>query len=164
MDGSGVAVHVEHTLTAGGMRRMPTLEQEVLVENRGDRPLRALLGVEWATTMLGGGGNPSAYWDLGSGERTAHDAYGTRSGVTELRSGNDYIGVEVATSVTPAAEAWHSPIETISNSEAGFERVYQGSALLLGWQVELAPGARTTIRVSHLVTTSRDRAQEEAIR
>ncbi len=161
-DAGGLPVRVESTLTVGGGRRVPTLEQEILVENRGAAPLRATLAVEWSTTMLGGGGNPAAYWDLG-GERTAHDVARSRTAVAELRSGNDYIGLEVATSVAPAAEAWHAPIETVSNSEAGFERVYQGSALLIAWPVDLAPGARTTVRVSHLVTTSRDRAREESV-
>ena len=38
------------------------------------------------------------------------------------------------------ADAWWAPVETISNSEAGFERVYQGSGLLLSWPLALAPG------------------------
>ncbi len=38
------------------------------------------------------------------------------------------------------ADAWWAPIETISNSENGFERVYQGSGLLLSWPVALAAG------------------------
>jgi hypothetical protein len=63
--------------------------------------------------------------------------------------------------VTPPAEAWISPIDTVSNSEAGFERVYQGSALVFSWPLDLAPGAMATVRVEHVVTTSRDRAAEE---
>ena len=43
---------------------------------------------------------------------------------------------------TSRADAWWAPIETVSNSEAGFERVYQGSGLLLSWPVRLAPGER----------------------
>jgi len=30
---------------------------------------------------------------------------------------------------------WIVPIETISQSEAGFERVYQGSAILAVWKI-----------------------------
>ena len=36
---------------------------------------------------------------------------------------------------------WWAPVETISNSEAGFERVYQGAGLLLSWPLALAAGA-----------------------
>ena len=63
-----------------------------------------------------------------------------------------------------AAETWISPIDTVSNSEAGFERVYQGSALVFAWPLVLAPGAATTVRMEHTVTTTRDRAAEEGLR
>ncbi len=153
-------VRVAKAIATGGDRRTPTLALEVTVENRGGTTLEATLGVEWALTMLGGGGNPAAYYLL-DGERLPHDTAGSRAGVSFLRSGNDYIGLDVATRVVPAADAWISPIDTVSNSEAGFERVYQGSALVLAWPIALPPGASTTVRVEHVVTTSRDRATEE---
>ena len=39
----------------------------------------------------------------------------------------------------PAQVVW-GPVETVSLSEAGFERIYQGSSVLLAWPVALAPG------------------------
>ena len=73
------------------------------------------------------------------------------------------MGLDVTTTLTPAADAWIAPIETVSSSEAGFERVYQGSGLVLTWPVDLGPGARTSVRVEHAVSTSRDRAEEEGL-
>jgi alpha-amylase len=112
--------------------------------------------------MLGGGANPAAYYVL-DGERVAHDSRGSRAALTSLRSGNDYVGLDVATEVTPAADAWIAPIDTISNSEAGFERVYQGSALVLTWPLDLAAGARISVRVEQRLSTGRDRAEEEGL-
>ena len=66
---------------------------------------------------------------------------GMRQGSTELAQGNSWLGLELQTAIEPAADAWHAPIETVSNSEAGFERVYQGSALLLSWPVKMPAGA-----------------------
>ena len=63
----------------------------------------------------------------------------------------------------PPATAWWSPIETVSNSEGGFERVYQGSALVFTWPLRLAPGTALTVRIAHAVATSRDRAAEEGL-
>jgi alpha-amylase len=37
-----------------------------------------------------------------------------------------------------AKELWITPIETISESEEGFERVYQGSQILAVWPLDLA--------------------------
>ena len=42
--------------------------------------------------------------------------------------------------VSEAGTWWQFPIETVSNSEAGFERVYQGTALLVHWPLDLEPG------------------------
>jgi hypothetical protein len=155
-------VRLVRTVTLGGHRRAPTLSLELAVENRSDRPIGGRLAVEWALTMLGGGGNPSAWWEVG-GTRTGHDVAGGAMDVDTLAQGNDYVGIRVDTRVAPAAEAWWAPIDTISNSEAGFERVYQGSALLLSWPLALEPGATCVVRVDHEVATTRDRAQEEAL-
>ena len=155
-------VRVEKTIAVGGDRRTPTLSLEVRVENRGAGPLETTLAVEWAMTMLGGGGNPAAYYHL-DGERVPHDIAGSRASLSELRSGNDYVGLDVATRVEPAAETWISPVDTVSNSEAGFERVYQGSAVVFAWPLVLPAGVATTVRVEHTVTTARDRAAEEEL-
>ncbi len=152
---------VEKTVRVTGDRRTPQLELALVVENRSGAKMRGRLGVEWNLTMLGGGGNPSAWYEV-AGTRTAHDAAGTGPGVDLVRQGNDYIGIAIETRVEPVADAWWAPIETVSNSEGGFERTYQGSSLLLSWPVELGPGERREAWVQHTVTTSRDRAVEEA--
>jgi len=155
------AVRITRTIATSGGRRDPSLTQAVHVENRSDRPLRARLGSEWTLTMLGGGGNPAAWWDV-AGARSAHDGAGEAHGVGALAQGNDYIGIVVATTVSVPADAWWAPVETISNSEAGFERVYQGSGLLLSWPLDLAPGASAEFVVAHAVTSTVDRAAGEA--
>jgi alpha-amylase len=154
-------VRIERALTIGGGRLDPRLETETLVENVGEATVEGRLAVEWNVMLLGGGGNPQAWWELPS-RRIRHDARAVEPGVRELGQGNDWVGIRVDTSVTPAADAWIAPIETISKSEAGFERVYQGSCLLLGLPVTLAPGSAAGIRVEHRVGVSADRA--EAVR
>ena len=158
--GRQLPVRVDKAFTVGGDRRSPRLGLEVAVENRSGHALTTRIGIEWNLTMLGGGGNPAAWYEV-AGERTAHDGSGAIDGVTAVRQGNDHVGVTVDTSVEPAADAWWAPIETISNSENGFERVYQGSALLLSWPLTLGPGERRAFRVDHAVSTTRDRALEE---
>ena len=159
--GEPAVVRVVKRLTLGGDRMAPSLGLEVEVENRSSTVLEGRLGVEWSITMLGGGGNPAAWYDQ-DGERSGHDAAGTAAGLTRLGQGNDYIGLSVATTPSPPADAWWAPIETVSNSEAGFERTYQGSGLLLSWLLRLGPGERIAVRVDHVVATVRDRAREEA--
>jgi alpha-amylase len=42
--------------------------------------------------------------------------------------------VRVALHAPLAEEFWVAPIETVSESEEGFERVYQGSQILATWR------------------------------
>ena len=60
----------------------------------------------------------------------------------------------------PGRLTWF-PIETVSNSEGGFERVYQGSSLLVRWPLRLVPGGAAIVRMRLAVTEARDRAIEE---
>jgi alpha-amylase len=151
------AVRVTRTVRVGGGRLDPTLSLQLTVENHSDRELTSTVGSEWTLTMLGGGGNPSAWWEVG-GERSAHDGVGASDAVATLAQGNDWIGISVTTTTSKPARAWWAPVETISNSESGFERVYQGSGLLLGWPIALAAGATWTVTIDHVATAANDRA------
>jgi hypothetical protein len=143
-------MRVEKEIRLGGGRLDPRLTLVVSIENRSGTVLRARFGVEWATTMLGGGGNPSAWWEV-EVPKARHDGSGARATVERLAQGNDWLGLAIETLVEPAADAWWAPIETVSNSEGGFERNYQGSALLLSWGLELAPGERWAATIDHRV-------------
>ena len=159
-DGASAAVRVVKTFTLGGDRRSPLLTEKVVVTNRSESTVEAVLGLEWTATMLGGGGNPAAWLEI-DGERTTHDAHRTATGQTSVSQGNDTIGIAITTRISPAADVWCAPVETVSNSEAGFERVYQGAGMLLTWPLSLAGGASQTVTVRHAVATARDRAEEE---
>jgi hypothetical protein len=80
-----------------------------------------------------------------------HDGRAEAARVGRLAQGNVWLGVRVETAVTPAADAWISSIDTVSNSESGFERVHQGSCLLLSVPIALSPGHATGLRVRHSV-------------
>jgi hypothetical protein len=162
VDGVAVALSVQTTLRLGGGRTDPTLDWATTVLNRGDRATSFRLGSEWAITMLGGGGNPDAWWEI-NGDRSRHDGAGAAAHIGLVAQGNSWLGVEVETSISPAADAWHAPMETVSNSEAGFERVYQGSALLLSWLVSLEPGQAFTATVQHGANVAADRLVEERV-
>jgi 4-alpha-glucanotransferase len=153
-------VRVRKEIEVGGDRRSPTLAVTVTVTNRSDRPVDARLGLEWTVNLLGGGGNPSAWFDA-AGERDSHDSRGTATGVSRFEQGNDWIGMSIESSASEPADLWWAPVETVSNSEAGFERVYQGAGILVSWPISLADGESKTVRIDHVVTADRDRAEEE---
>ena len=158
--GQRYPLSVETEVAVGGGRLDPSLTVTTTIRNTGDRPFAARVGLEWALTMLGGGGNPEAWWDV-AGERSRHDGTGAASGIERIGQGNSWLGLAVESDVSPAADAWHAPIETVSNSEAGFERVYQGGALLLSWLVGIPAGESWTARIEHRAAVEVDRAVEE---
>ncbi len=59
----------------------------------------------------------------------------------ELRIVDEWQAVAVSLQASNARQFWIAPIETVSESEDGFERIYQGSQILAVWPVELAPDA-----------------------
>jgi hypothetical protein len=78
-----------------------------------------------------------------------------------LAFGNTDAGVRIEAVLSePARAEWFS-VETVSNSEAGFERIYQGSCLTFQWPVALEPGQREEWSVSFEVEQSRDLRAEE---
>src|SRR5206468_3437130 len=70
---------------------------------------------------------------------------------------NDQLGVKVETTTDRPVDGWVAPIETVSNSEGGFELVYQGSTTWLVAPLRLAPRESTSLRVSQHVTVRAER-------
>jgi len=119
-----------------------------------------MLGLEWTIMLLGGGGNPAAWIEV-DGVRGSHDGSGTAESTSSFAQGNDAVGVSIETALSEPATLWWAPVDTVSNSEGGFERVYQGAGFLASWPLSLAPGAARTVTIRHAVTASRDYADEE---
>lgn len=54
---------------------------------------------------------------------------------------DEWLGLEIALNCEPAASIWALPIQTVSQSEGGFELVYQSSAVIPHWRLEMLEGA-----------------------
>jgi 4-alpha-glucanotransferase len=161
-DGSLAPLRVRKRLRFVQERLAPAIALEVEVANTGGASIDALLGVEWSLNLLGGGGNPQAWYEVG-GERHAFDSSGQVTDARVVAMGNDGLGVALESGPVPRASAWWHSIETISLSEQGFERNHQGSCLMWVWPLELAAGASLRVRIENLVSCARDRAEEEGL-
>lgn len=117
------------------------------IENKGDEELAAVFGSEWNINLLGGGHNPAAYYRVEGVELedAALDSTGEVRNVRELTLGNSWLDIEMALKTNHDATFWRFPIETVSGSEAGFERTYQASCILLQWLLKLPPGESVDI-------------------
>ena len=72
----------------------------------------------------------------------------------ELQLVDDWQRVSVNFHAPKAQKFWISPIETISESEDGFERIYQGSQIMAVCPIDLASGPGWTgnllLEITHL--------------
>jgi len=138
-------------LTADGGAAMPlAVEKRVRLDAEGAR-----MGVTYRLTWRGQEALDARWtvqWNLALTAGEAMGRYyrlpgqpslggrGARASVRELTLVDEWFGVEAAlTSAAPAELAW-APVETVSLSEAGLERIYQGSSIVWGWPLRLAPG------------------------
>jgi 4-alpha-glucanotransferase len=159
-DGSGMLAEIRTELTIGGDRRSPSLLLTLDVHNVGSSVIESRLGTSWDFMLLGGGGNPAAFHEIG-GERLRHDGSGTAEGVASIAAGNDHVGLRIETRMEPPADAWWASIDTISNSESGFERIHQGSGMLLSWLVTIPVGDHMSASIEHRLSTDRDATADE---
>lgn len=141
----GVAV----TLTAGSGAESPIGVEKIVTVRE------ATIAVSYRLRAAAGravAGRWAVQWNLALTAGDAEGRYLTLPGRPSLGSSgreralssvalvDEWAGVTARLEWTPAAELAWGPVQTVSVSEGGYERIHQGTALLLTWPVELAPG------------------------
>jgi alpha-amylase len=119
------------------------------VQNRSETRLQTRFACEWNIHLLGGG-NEQAYYRLpGPGpQRSRFDSNGEVTDVETFHLGNTWLQQDIAFTLNQPATFWRYSIETVSGSEAGFERNHQGSCLLLLWPLLLEAGHSWTVEIA----------------
>ncbi|GER86206.1 hypothetical protein KDW_03680 [Dictyobacter vulcani] len=79
--------------------------------------------------LLGGGGNPQAYCTVEGQQLPSHsfDSTGEVLNVDKIHIGNSWLEQDMGFALSETATLWHFSIDTVTGSEAGFERTHQGS-------------------------------------
>lgn len=129
------------------------LKAEYEVSNSGDRPVSLWFGVEFNATFLAGNA-PDRYY--ASPEVSISEPHlaskGELGNMTILGMRDMFWRLDYQLRWERPATVWRFPIETISQSEAGFERVYQGSAVMPHWRIELPAGGSWTTWIEQRIT------------
>ncbi len=132
---------------------IPLGEEKLLVryviENKGQTRLQTRFASEWNINLLGGGGNDQAYYHV-EGHELDNERFDSTGEVTPVRSlhiGNLWIQQDMGFSLSEAATLWRFSIETVTGSEAGFERNHQGSCLTLLWPLLLEAGESWSVEI-----------------
>jgi hypothetical protein len=118
------------------------IEVRYQLKNISESPIQAVFGSEWNVNLLGGGHNEEAYYQVpGLALDDYHlDSWGELSDIENIILGNRHLGIELELRATPRVRLWRFPVESISNSEGGIEKLYQASCLLILLALNLPPG------------------------
>ena len=151
------------TVQAGHARAALLLEKAVSLDrgtgslhvryrfaNVSDMPVETTFANEWNINLLGGGHNEAAYYraagvDIGDPHL---DSRGEIEGAAELVMGNSRLGIELALRLDRPLALWRFPVESVSNSEGGVEKIYQGSCVVILLPLVLAPGGEVLFNYS----------------
>ncbi|GAC1313057.1 MAG: DUF1926 domain-containing protein [Ktedonobacteraceae bacterium] len=117
--------------------------------NKGQSRLQTRFASEWNIHLLGGGSNDQAYYRVEGRtlENSHFDSTGEVLQVQDFHIGNSWIQQDMAFWLSEAATLWRFSIETVTGSEAGFERNHQGSCLTLLWPLLLEPNQSWNVEI-----------------
>jgi len=132
------------------------LEVHYQLKNLGGPPVQAAFGSEWNFNLLGGGHNEQAYYKMPviTLDDEHLDSWGELEGLKKIALGNRHLGIELEMMASPAITLWRFPVESVSNSEGGIERIYQSSCLLLLLPISLAAGEGVSLDLIWTVRTA----------
>ena len=133
---------------------LPIGEEKLIVRysihNKGQTRLHTQFACEWNIHLLGGGGNDRAYYHVEGQELENHhfDSSGEAANVQQFHIGNTWIEQDMGFALSEPATLWRYSIETVTGSEAGFERNHQGSCITLHWPLLLEANQHWSVEIT----------------
>jgi 4-alpha-glucanotransferase len=108
----------------------------------------------------------------GADDRYFHDCHGNRHGqlgsrlelcdLFELALTDEWLGLDVSLSANRATSFWAFPVQTVSQSEGGFELVHQSVVVMPHWLVQPDEQGRWSVRLQlHTDTTLAESRMEQ---
>ena len=116
----------------------PELQIDYMIKNLAESRYSFWFGSEFDFALLAGDA-PDRYFVFPG--HTLEDAklrsIGEIASTKEAQLKDEWLGISVSVKVDGPATFWRFPIETVSQSESGFERIYQSSVVFPHWKFEL---------------------------
>ncbi len=126
-------------------RVVPSLNRSVLktdyrITYLGEERGRTNFGIEFNINLLAGDA-PDRYYEIPGFhlEDRKLASLGKLEDVSEVRFIDEWNRLNVILKIDKKCNLWRFPVETVSLSESGFEKIFQGSCLLFYWPLELEP-------------------------
>ncbi|MFB0516271.1 MAG: alpha-amylase/4-alpha-glucanotransferase domain-containing protein [Candidatus Neomarinimicrobiota bacterium] len=120
--------------------RRSALNIRVQITNLGHQLIDGLYAIEFNFSLLGGRTNDRYYEVNGNKAARAYlDAEDQLDDVSTLSLITEWEGLAVQLHFPQSQTLWRYPVQTISSSESGFERIYQSSVVLPVYSMKLSP-------------------------
>jgi alpha-amylase len=120
------------------------------IENLSAEELNTSFGSEFNVSFLAGNAH-DRYYDVPGHvlEKRNLASTGETNNVMQVSLVDEWLNLKLTLAFSQSASLWRAPVETVSQSEAGFERVYQSSMVMPIWRLSLSPAKswETEIRV-----------------
>jgi alpha-amylase/alpha-mannosidase (GH57 family) len=115
----------------------------------GSGRLKCLVGVETVFSFLAGEAPDRYYRFPGRDIEDVHlSSMGEELDVDSFSMVDEWLDVSLNFTLKPVARLWRFPLHTISNSETGLEKVYQGSVIMPIWSLDLDRGNEYSFNIA----------------
>jgi len=145
-EGKKFPVRISKSFTVRG--GSSEVEAAYQITNQNTVPLYFWFGIEFSLNLLSGN-DPKKYYFFPGRNITDNllSSTGKEGEVEKLFLRDECKNLELSCHFDQPTEIWRFPLETVSQSEEGFERTYQGSVILSHWKMELRGGESKTYRI-----------------
>ncbi len=130
-------------------REKARIEVDYEIMNRGSGETSLWFGVELNLTLLAGD-DPRCHL-LFPGLKVEDRRLCSSGAIPEVEQvglRDQASGFGVSLSLSPKSQLWRFPLETVSQSESGFQKIYQGTVFLFHWRFSLKPGEKKPLNIS----------------
>jgi alpha-amylase len=130
-----------------------TFKVHYTLSNHSKQPLELHFGIETVVGFDGGQDIANSALRLnGESERLPLSAIRELEGVTHYSADTVLHNLTLLTALSRPAFLWQFPLETVTLSEEGFERGYQGTVFLHLWHFQLEPNERWEVTLTQSVS------------
>jgi hypothetical protein len=148
-DGSvtGLGVKLKKELSLRGAA--PEFTVRYTITNLSNEELNTSFGPEFNFSLLAGEAH-DRYYDIPGHvlDKSNLASSGETNNVGQVALVDEWLKLKLSLVFSRPAVLWRAPVETVSQSEAGFERVYQSSMVMPIWRISLRPGASWETEIS----------------
>jgi 4-alpha-glucanotransferase len=144
-DGRGDPIKLEKSFSISPSQKVVKAAYQITY---GGEKRKTNFGIELNINLLAGDA-PDRYYNIPGHplEDRRLSSVGAIKDVAEVHLVDEWNKMEVILKADKSCNLWRFPIETVSLSESGFERIFQGSCLLLYWPLDLEPEKQFKVNI-----------------